>query len=252
MLSGRCQWTNCLVRLKLNDLFIHHTTTQGLLQSHPPQLFRVPSLTSVQGALQRDHCRQPPARKCRSMKINKQPPKKQPYTSCSHHKPQMLNKSQGKMPLWPSEACVPLGCWGRTTKKPPATLRWGVNSTLIQLAMSLGEQQSNRLSKPAFPMHTHPQTCPGGESTIAPASPEVAQASALGLSSRALALASWMAAMQTCTSAAGLTFHSSAPSPSPAHQLHSSHAFLTFQLSPSFTSFPSCYSPSLPRQITAT
>lgn len=44
--------------------------------------------------------------------------------------------------------------------------------------------------------------------------------------------------MQTCTSAADLIFHSSAPPPFPAHQLHSSHAFLTFQLCPSFISFP--------------
>lgn len=58
--------------------------------------------------------------------------------------------------------------------------------------------------------------------------------------SRALALASWRTVMQTCTFSAGLTsLRSSAPSPFPAHQLHSSHhVFLTLQLCLSFISLP--------------
>ena len=91
-----------------------------------------------------------------------------------------------------------------------------------------------------------------GRSSIAPCHPfasrTVAQVSALDCPwslfsstrhSRAMALTYWRAAMQTCTFSVGLTPFHSAPSSSPAHQLHSSHyEFPTLELCLSFISLP--------------
>lgn len=106
--------------------------------------------------------------------------------------------------------------------------------------------QTGKIPPLPFPVQSCPQRSPKGEERIAPwhpfASPAAAQVSALhcawSLFSRALALASWKTAMQTCTTSAGLTsFQYFAPLPFPAHHFYSSHFSLCSSVFP-LTPFP--------------
>lgn len=130
----------------------------------------------------------------------------------------------------------------------PAALRWEGNPVLtLDLITSItGSKTIWQVGKtPPLPLPAQSPAFPEGveqHCQVPPlCSPAVVQVRALDYpwdTFNSRALASWGAAMQTCTFSARLTsFHSSTPSPFPPHELHSSHhALLTLQLCLSFVS----------------
>lgn len=145
----------------------------------------------------------------------------------------------------------------KDNKYPPATLRWGVNSSLIQLAMSLGEWQSNRLSKhlPCLPRAVSSPALPWEGGSIAPCLSWCSTSFSPGLP-RGCSAGPSFGLLEGCNTNLHFCCCFDIPLLCSLSFPCTSALFLPwishFPAQSFFTSFPSCYSPSLPRQITAT